>query len=172
MFALLVNRHVHSVYSLAYSITGSREDAEDITSDTFLKVWKSIRKYKKEFGFKTWLLTIAKNTAYDFTRKRKDAVFSQFENKEGQNYLTETLLSDEITATEEFIKNEDVEIVRHALTKLSPGYREVLELRYAEEMTFEEIATVLGKPMNTVKSQTRRGLIMRRKIIEDGSAPK
>jgi len=171
-FSTLVDRHMRSVYTLAYGITQSNADAEDITADTFLKAWKNIKKYKKEFAFKTWLLTIGRNTTLDFLRKRKHSVFSDFENESGENYFAETLTDNNaLSALEEFAVSENKKVVADALQKVSGTYREILTLRYGEDMTFEEIAALTGKPMNTVKSQVRRGLLVLKEAMGGGNAP-
>lgn len=171
-FSLLVSRHMRSVYILAYGITQSAADAEDVTSETFLKAWKNIKKYKKEYAFKTWLLTIARNTTLDFLRKRRAMVFSDFENEAGENYFVDSLTdTNSLSALEEFAISEDKTLVGKALEKLSPLYREILTLRYGEELTFEEMASLLDKPMNTVKSQARRALIALKQVVR-GNAPK
>ncbi len=172
-FSALVERHMRTVYGLAYGITQSGADAEDITAETFLKAWKNIKKYKKEFTFKTWILTIARNTTLDFLRKRKHMVFSDFENESGENYFSESLTDEgAVSALEEFSLAENKTVVEKAMQELSVTYREILTLRYGEDMTFEEIASLTGKPLNTVKSQVRRGLLALKETISRENAAK
>jgi RNA polymerase sigma-70 factor (ECF subfamily) len=162
---VLIQKHLNSVYSFVRSIVYSDTDAEDTTQETFVKLWKNIKKYKEGNNFKSWLLTIAKNTAYDFLRKRKNIPFSQFENDDGGNVLIDTLADTEASAIELIIFAENKETIKKALEHISPLYREVLLLRHGEDMTFEEIGKILHKPLNTVKSQHRRALIELRNII-------
>lgn len=164
-FGELVQRHSRSVYTLVYNITRSAAETEDISAETFVKVWKNLKKYKKEQAFKPWLLTIARNTALDYLRKKKHVLFSDFENAAGQNYFVDSLTDDEPSAFEEIIAKENREKILAALEKLSPSQREILQLRYGEDLTFEEIAEVLDKPMNTVKSQGRRALLALKALI-------
>ena len=164
-FAELVRRYFESVYAFAYRITRSQDTAEDVTQETFVKAWKNITRYKKEHNFKTWLFTIARNTAFDLARKRKLTALSEFEDDRGENILLSTTADSAPTPLDESILNEEAEQVRHMLGKLSPAHQEILHLRYGEELSFEEISLVTGKPLSTVKSQCRRALIELRQII-------
>jgi len=167
-FGQLVSRHMKSVYGLAMSITHSKVESEDITQDTFVKLWKNIKKYKNNNNpnnFKSWLLMITRNTAYDYIRKRKNPAFSEFDNAEGENILIDTLASAEPEAEELIVTEENRTMVVKALDTLTPAYREILALRYGQDLTFEEISAVVEKPLNTVKSQHRRALIKLRGVI-------
>jgi RNA polymerase sigma-70 factor (ECF subfamily) len=163
----LLNRFVGALYNFAYRLVSNKEDAEDIVQETFVKVWRSIGSYRHSYHFKQWLFTIARNTAIDHLRKRKNLAFSDFENSEGENALIDNLsdpgpLPDEVVAAA-----ETAHMLESLLEKLSPLYREVLILRYHHEFTFEEIAGILKKPVDTVKSQHRRGIIALRALFND-----
>jgi RNA polymerase sigma-70 factor (ECF subfamily) len=134
--------------------------------ETFFKVWKNLKKFRQGENFKTWIFTIARNTAIDFLRKRKEYVFSDFENAEGGNYVADTLTDPEPLPDALVETLEREKLLEELLSKISPQYREVLMLRYHEDLTFEEIGKVLDKPLDTVKSQHRRALIELRKIIK------
>jgi RNA polymerase sigma-70 factor (ECF subfamily) len=167
---LLIERHLSSVYSLARSLTNAHEEAEDIAQETFVKIWKNLGRYKKGNVFRSWLLTITRNTAYDYLRKKKNIAFSRFENEDGQNTFIDTLQSTEPEALEQLVAHDDAHMLRQVLETLSPAYREVLTLRYGEELTFDEIGKILDKSLNTVKSQHRRALIeLRKKITSFGA---
>ena len=88
---IIIRRHLKLVYNFAYRLTGRAQDSEDISQETFIKIWKNIKRYDQNQEFKTWLLAIAKNTAIDWLRKRKDFVFSDFETAEGKNSITDFL---------------------------------------------------------------------------------
>ena len=87
----LISRYLKPVYNFVYRISNSQQDAEDITQETFIKVWQKIKKYNPDKNFKTWLFTIARNTAVDWLRKKRNLVFSDFENSQGENYLENAL---------------------------------------------------------------------------------
>jgi RNA polymerase sigma-70 factor (ECF subfamily) len=165
-FGELTARHLKTVYSFAYRFVGNADAAEDIAQDTFLKAWKSLKKYRPETSkFKTWLLRIARNTAIDSLRKRKMIAFSAFENEAGVNTLAETIPDENLLPDALFANQQDAQKVAECVAQLSPKYREVLALYYTNHLTFDEIGTLLGKPTNTVKSQHRRGLIALRALL-------
>lgn len=163
-FATLVERHLRSVYSFALRSAG--DEAEDIAQDTFLKVWKNLEKYDpNQSQFRTWLMRIARNTVIDYLRKKKSFVFSDFEHDSKESSLSETPdvepLPDELVA-----RAHDEREVREVLEKLPPTYREVLLLRYMNQLSFEEISKILGEPSNTVRSRHRRALLQLRTLLE------
>ena len=173
--AILIDRHLKAVFNFTYRLVGKSEDAEDITQETFLKMWRNLKKYRQGENFKTWLFTIARNTAIDWLRKKKSFVFSDFsagsgsasggENGDDYNPFAETLTDTEPLPDEIFAKAEEKKFLENALTKLSPAHREVLLLHYGEYLTFDEIGKILDQPLNTVKSRHRRALIELREII-------
>jgi RNA polymerase sigma-70 factor (ECF subfamily) len=167
-FAFLVHRHLSAVYNFAYRF-GGRDEADDIAQETFFKVWKNLKKFHPDGNFKTWLFQIARNTTIDHMRKKRDLAFSKFENAEGENFLEETLADTEPLADEIFARAEKEKHLEKTIEKLSPIYREVLLLYYQNNFTFEEIAKILKKPLDTVKSQHRRALERLRKLL-GGSA--
>lgn len=161
----LLERHMKTVYS--FILRSVEDGVEDVVQDTFLKVWKNMRKYEpRRASFKTWLMRIARNTVIDAQRKKKYAVFSDLENEYGDNRILDTPdsgpLPDEILA-----QVRDAHEVTEVLQKLPPQYREVLLLRYMSQMTFEEVSSVLHEPQNTVRSRHRRGLARLRGLLED-----
>jgi RNA polymerase sigma-70 factor (ECF subfamily) len=170
-FSVLVGRYSRDVYGFTFFMAKNASDAEDITQETFVKVWKNVKKFKPEQRFKSWLLTIARNTTIDYIRKRRHAVFSDFDDEEGSNAIVETLADEERLADEIASIAESSEQTAEAVSKLPDIYRSVLALRYEGGLSFEEISKILKKPVNTVKSQHRRALIALRKIIIDDSAP-
>lgn len=171
-FEILVKEYLKPIYSFVYRYVESAQDAQDITQEVFVKVWRNLKKFDQEKSFKTWIFSIAKNAAIDFLRKKKPIPFSKFENEEGENMLVDTL-ADPITLPSELFKQADIaRMLTSAMKKLSPKYRMVLYLRYNDHFKFREIAESLGKPFHTVKSRHRRALILLKKILlESGKMP-
>ncbi len=161
--SILVDRYLKDVYNFLYKLTGDLQIAEDATQESFIKVWKSIGKYKRGNNFKNWLFRIARNTAIDHLRKRKEIPFSTFETEDG-NAFVDNLENDAPLAHEALQNSQDIEYAKKLLAELSPEYREVLVLRESSEMTFAEIGELLGKPLNTVKSQYHRALASLRRL--------
>jgi RNA polymerase sigma-70 factor (ECF subfamily) len=170
-FSVLVERYNRDVYGFAFFMAKDKSDAEDITQETFVKVWKNVKKFKPEQRFKSWLLAIARNTTIDYIRKRRHAVFSDFDDEEGSNAIVETLADEERLADEVAELAESAEQTTDAVKKLPDIYRSVLALRYEGGLSFEEISKILKKPVNTVKSQHRRALIALRTAMITDSAP-
>ncbi len=169
-FVELVNRYLKPVYNFSYRLCGNKNDAEEISQESFVKLWKNMKNFKQGQKFKTWLYTIVRNTTIDWMRKKKNISFSQFENEEGDNFFEDNLVGIEKTAHEIFEIGEQKAIIERLLNELTVQYREVLLLRYREGLDFEEIGKILKKSVNTVKSQHRRALLILRKKL--ANAPK
>ncbi|MDD5431032.1 MAG: RNA polymerase sigma factor [Candidatus Pacebacteria bacterium] len=162
---LVIERYFRAVYSFVYRLVGNKQDANDIAQEVFVKVWKNIKKYKTSQKFKAWLFAIAKNTSIDWLRKKKEEVFSEFENEDGESVLENNLIDPAPLADKIIARAEKAKSLEKLLEKLPINYRAVLVLKYEEGFTFEEIGEVLEKPLNTVKSQYRRALIALRGLL-------
>ena len=165
-FQELMRRNMRRAFDLAHSYARSEEDAEDIVQDSFFKSWRYLRRFDPSKRFSPWLLTIVRNTALDFLKKRRGIAFSALdaarEDANGQGdglAFSETLADAEPLADELFARAENAELVTRALETLHPDHRSALMLHYRDGMTFEEISIVVDAPMNTVKSWHRRSLI-------------
>lgn len=170
----LISRHIKLVYNFTYRISGSKEEANDITQETFVKIWKNLKKYDPEKKFTTWLLAIARNTSLDWLKKKKAVVFSDIDRTGEAGDGKKTSFEENISDTDPlpdaiFEKIEDGERLRDGLAKLPFHYRDVIVLHTYEGLTFAEIAEMTKKPLNTVKSNYRRGIELLRKVID---APK
>ena len=161
-FDQLVSRYLKLIYNFLYSMSKDREAADELTQETFLKVWKNLKKFQVDKNFKVWIYAIARNVLIDWFRKKKNINFSQLDFSE-DNLFEETLIDTEPLPPELFERQEIVEELNGALTEISPDYRMIILLHDKEDLTFEEIAEITKKPMNTVKSQYRRGILALRK---------
>lgn len=167
-FKKLVDRYTAPLYNFVARL-GSRADAPDVLQEVFLKAWKNISSFDGgKASFKTWIFTIAKNTATDFLRKKKSLLFSDMKisEEEDMNSFAENIPAEELLPPQALQKLEDAQFLNNLLQNLRPEYREILSLHYQEEMTFEEIGEILHKPQNTVKSQHRRAILELRKMLE------
>lgn len=164
---LLIQRYLRPIYSFVYRYVGNAQETEDITQEAFIKIWRNLKKFDRQKSFKTWIFTIAKNTAFDHLKKKKAILFSEFENEEGENTLTETLV-DPAPLPQELLERAGIaQMLNSAMEILSPKYRMVLFLRYNDHFNFREIAESLGESLNTVKSRHRRALIMLKKLLSE-----
>ncbi len=174
-FPILLKRHVDGIFNFTFRLTGSREEATDITQEASIKAWKNIDRFKVGEKWKTWVYAIARNTAIDHLRKKRSLVFSDIELANGENPTIDNKEDDLPLPDKVAMELEDKKLLTTALDALSPLYREVLYLYYYEDMTLQEIANLLDKPIDTVKSQHRRGVkLLRTKLLElipEKSAP-
>ena len=169
-FKELLNRHLKHVYNFIYRLCGNAEESKDITQDTFLKVWKNLKKYNPDFSFNTWIISIARNTTIDWLRKKRPLMFSDFDKDDEIKDFKDTIQDTEPLQDELFEREETKKKMEEILMQISIQKRTILLMHINEHMTFEEMAQILKKPMNTIKSQYRRALIELKKILD--SAPK
>lgn len=155
-----IKRYLKSVYNYALRMAGNKDEAEDITQEVFVKIWKNLGKFNPEKNSKSWIFTITRNTAVDWLRKRKNILFS-----EKEEYFKETVADIEPLPDEIFARKELGKELEEAMQKIRPDFREIILLHYTEELTFEEIAEITGKPLNTVKSHHLRTLSVLRKLL-------
>ncbi len=166
----LVRIHTRRVYSICYRFTNSQTEAQDITQEVFLRVFRSLRSYRSSEGsFTVWLNRLTRNLLIDHYRRSKldrateplEQQFPELEEKTSLDGRADALVAG----------REAGEILQAALQKLSPELREAVILRDLEELEYKEIAQVLRIPEGTVKSRLNRGraelarILRRRKIV-------
>lgn len=163
-FEQLLKSYLSAVYNFIFQMTRDRAVAEDLTQETFIKAWKHLARFDRKRSFKTWLFTIAKNTTYDFFKKKKTLPFSYFEDEEGKNRLDivseDTPLPDAI-----LVAVETSEELDQALQKIPEQYRTLLLLAYKEDFSLQEISDILATPYNTIKSRHQRALKSLKQVI-------
>lgn len=157
-FELLVHKNLKPVYNFLFRLTGGDKAlTDDLTQETWLKAWKNIQKFDREKNFKTWLFSIAKNSARDAWKKKKTLPFALFENSAGYNKLDE-MAEDKLLPDEILTQVESAKELEEKLKKLSKKHELVLLLRYRDDLSLAEIANTLDLPYNTIKSQHKRAL--------------
>jgi RNA polymerase sigma-70 factor, ECF subfamily len=164
-FEALVKKYLKPVYNFLYHFVSDREALDDITQETFIKAWKHIEKFDREKNFKVWIFSIAKNTAFDWLKKKKTIPFSTFTDDEGNNML-ENIGDDSIFPEELLNRKDSAKILEEKLKKIPDIYRVILVMHYKEDFSLQEIAKILGKPYNTIKSQHQRGLMKLKKLFQ------
>jgi RNA polymerase sigma-70 factor (ECF subfamily) len=159
----LVERHHRRIYNICYRFAGSADDAQDLTQDVFIKIYRTLGSFDTERGaFMTWVTTMTRNLLVDHFRKTKqdrmtDSLDSAPSEHEDALPLSEQIRDQSATPDARAQSSEVSEAVHQALQKLSPDLREALILRDLQDMDYREIATVLKVPEGTVKSRINRG---------------
>jgi RNA polymerase sigma-70 factor (ECF subfamily) len=162
-FTHLVNIYSQQVFTLAYRIVSSREEAEDIAQKVFLRVYKGIKNFRGDASFKSWLYTIVKNECYSHIKKKLPQMLSL--NGE-TDYLESTPSLYTFNSMEMTEKNIDFQLlVTKCLKKLPPKYNFILQLCFQEQLKYTEISEVLQIPLSTVKTHIRRALAALKKEI-------
>lgn len=157
-YAELLGRYKESVYFLLLKMVNNKDDAEDLTIEAFGKAFKNINQYTPNFAFSTWLFRIATNNCIDFIRKKKAVTLSldrAFTTGDGEE-MTMDVRSDTLDPEESMIRKQKNVLMRSLVDKLKPRYRVLIELRYFQELSYEEIADKLDLPLGTVKAQLFR----------------
>ena len=153
---ILIENNLKMIYSFVYKNVGDQSNAEDITQEVFVKVWKNLKKFDQKKDFKPWVFQIAKNTSIDFLRKKKSIPFSRFENEKGQNLLVDNIAAAPANLIE---KLSDKKTIASAVGKLNEKERNLINMRHEQGLSFREIAERLNESINTVKSRYRRALL-------------
>lgn len=162
----LIKRYLTPIFNYALSFVKDTALAEDITQEVFVKVWQKIKKFDSRYKFKNWLYTIAKNTCLDYLKKNKTINFSEL-NLVDDNLLFEDFIKEAgLSPHVELEMAQDAKMVNAAVDKLPEKYKETVKLHYHSGYKFREIAEILKKSIETVKSRNRRALIYLKKLIK------
>jgi RNA polymerase sigma-70 factor (ECF subfamily) len=157
-FTKLMEQYRQSVYFMILKMIHNRDDADDILMITFSKAFNNIQSYSEDFAFSTWLFKIASHNCIDFIRKKKLQITSLDGSQRDEEENTTPLhLPDKSEDPEEtIIKQQKALKLRAIVDKLSPKYRQLIEMRYFEELSYDEIAEKTDLPIGTVKAQLFR----------------
>ncbi|MCY1635883.1 RNA polymerase sigma factor [Marinifilum sp. D737] len=152
----LFKRYKDAIFFMLLKMVNNKNDAEDLTFEAFGKAFRNIRQYSPKYAFSTWLFKIASNNCIDFLRKKRGNTISIDGKDDAENERTITLESSGLNPEQEFVKKQKAKIMRNEVGKLKERYRRLIELRYFEEFSYEEIAQELKLPIGTVKAQLFR----------------
>jgi RNA polymerase sigma-70 factor (ECF subfamily) len=159
----IVQRYNRRIYNICYRFAGSADDAQDLTQEVFIKIFRTMSSYDMERGaFMTWVATVTRNLLVDHFRKSKqdrmtDSLDATPLEHEDAMPLSDKIEDKAMPADAHVQSRETKETVQRALQKLSPELREAVILRDLQDMDYREIATVLKVPEGTVKSRINRG---------------
>jgi RNA polymerase sigma-70 factor (ECF subfamily) len=159
----IVRSHNRRIYNICYRFTGSQDDAEDLTQEVFIRIYRTLKSYDLERGaFATWVTTMTRNLLVDHFRKSKqdrmtDSMDASPSSDEDAPTLGDQIRDDKPTPDASVATKETQLMVQQALQKLSPELREAVILRDLQDMDYRDIATTLKVPEGTVKSRINRG---------------
>ena len=159
----IVQRYHRRIYNICYRFAGSSDDAQDLTQEVFIKMYRTLNSYDVErAAFMTWVTTVTRNLLVDHFRKTKhdrmtDSLDAPVSEHEDAMPLSDRIEDSSLPPDARVQSRETQQTVHHALQKLSPELREAVILRDLQDMDYREIATVLRVPEGTVKSRINRG---------------
>src|SRR5580765_6146021 len=150
----IVRQHRRKVFNVAYKFVGKHDEAEDLTQDIFLKIFKALRTFDRRANFQTWLISISRNLCIDHyrsVRKERETMARDVDASELSP------VSRERSPLSQLEQVDLKQIIRQALAELPPALRQAVVLRDLQEFSYQEIADQLGLPEGTVKSRINRG---------------
>lgn len=157
-FEQLVVAYRDQVFRLALRMCGSEADADEVAQEAFLSAWKALPNFRGESQFSTWLYQLSTHAAIDLMRREKRQIAAAD--------ITEVSAADPAPSPQQQAEqSEQREIVRDAILQLAPEQREVVVLRFMEELSYEEIGAVLKLPSGTVKSRLNRAKAQLKEIL-------
>lgn len=160
--------YIDSLYSYAVVLSRNRVEAEDLVQETYVRAIEAFDRLRQDSNLKGWLFTILRNLWLNRVRKHRTG--PQIVDVDAEEHTAEQLAGNLPDAHQILESEEDAERVRRALGKLSPEFREILVLREYEDLSYQEIASVLGCPAGTVMSRLGRARARLRTILtEDAS---
>jgi RNA polymerase sigma-70 factor (ECF subfamily) len=162
-FTFLLDFYWNEVYGYMLKRTENETDTDDIVIETFAKAFDKISTYNPEFGFNTWLITIAKNVHIDMLRKKKSTLFLEITDEEDS--LANQVLDETPTIEDKLITEQNLSKLLQQIKQLKPAYQEVIQLRYFQEMTYQDMAEQLNEPLNNIKIKLLRAKKLLAEII-------
>jgi RNA polymerase sigma-70 factor (ECF subfamily) len=165
-FEVLVQRYKNPLTNFVYRFLGDHEACNDVVQETMIRFYRNKDSYKSIAKFSTWIYTIATNLAKtEYQRRRRRQIFSLSSyGEENENYE----IPDETNRPDVIIDSAIKEkIIQKALLKVSSAYREAVILRDIQELSYEEIAEIMGIEVGTVKSKINRGRLQLQKLLKD-----
>lgn len=165
-YADLMQRYKDSIYFMALKMVNNKEDAMDLTVETFAKAFEKLDKYQPEFAFSTWLFRVGTNNCIDFIRKKKlntQSINGMVDDDGDERPLQ--IKSDTLNPEEVSMKKEQTQTLKVLIDSLPSRYRNLIVLRYFDELSYEEIAEQLDLPLGTVKAQLFRARYLLGNIV-------
>ncbi len=167
-YAELMRFYREPIYLMLLRMTHDPIEADDLTIETFSKAFKQLNSYSPQNAFSTWLFSIASNSGIDFVRRRRlnTVPLSTMSVTNEDDHYEYPIPSGDANPEEVLIDHQRSTLLRQVVDQLKPRYRRIVEMRYFEELSYEEIAERLQLPLGTVKIQIRRARLLLSEIIK------
>lgn len=162
----LLRRYRDMIYFTILKMVSNKEDAEDLTIESFAKAFIHIEQYKPSYAFSTWLFKIATNNCIDYFR-RKNAKSKSNDRQDLEEGIDSLIDPQGIGPEKKLIKQQRKEFVVRIISQLNPAYEDLIRLRFFKEYSYEEIATELKIPIGTVKAKLYRAKTIISDLIKD-----
>ena len=168
----LVDRYGHRLFGFFYRLAGHRNDAEDLTQEVFVRVVRMVAAYKDDGRFEAWLFRIAANLARDRIRRSRRMPPRLLTDSDDSAEDPLLDVAHDASPAEPLERAEDVDRLNAALEQLPDAEREIIMLRHFSQLSFKEIADMLGLPLGTALARSHRGLLRLRGLMEASPARK
>lgn len=169
-FTKLMSVYKDNIYFLMLKMVNSKDDADDLTIEAFGKAFKRLNQYSPEYAFSTWLFKIASNNGIDFLRRRKKArtisMDEGFLGGEDEDDNRMDFDAEVLDPEQNLMRGQRIEEMHRIVEQLKPKYRQLVDMRYFQEMSYEEVAEQLGLPLGTVKAQLFRARELMYEILK------
>ncbi|MFA7682515.1 MAG: sigma-70 family RNA polymerase sigma factor [Candidatus Peribacteraceae bacterium] len=155
-FSQLMERYAPQLIAYARRLTGNDADAQDIAQETFVRLYQNMEKLDFSQPLKPWLYRVCTNLCRNLAKRKRSTLFSELENDDDSPSFIESLQDNEPTPAEALLRSVRAQTVRQAIAALPQKYQVVTTLFYWEGLSYEEIASVLSLPLNTVRTHLKR----------------
>lgn len=169
-YRILVQRYERPIYSLIHRLVPSSEDVRDLTQETFVKIFRSLDQFDMSRSFSSWVFKIASNQTIDFLRRRRLKTVSMEPNEQTERRPLQ-IEDDRPRPDENLATTSRREHLESLMRQLAPHYRLVVELRYGQERSYDEIAEILDLPLGTVKARLHRAHHQLRAWLDGAELP-
>ena len=169
-YTTLLDRYRYSVYTTLFKMVRDHTEAEDLTMEAFGKAFRKLPTYAPHYAFSTWLFKIAVNNCIDHVRRKRLPVVQAGDTFDESFDLVSLAKSYDRTPEEEMVRQECIEMTRILLSQLGEKYRRMIELRFYDELSYDEIAQEMDVPLGTVKAQLHRAKELMYQMIQQPGA--
>jgi len=166
-YRALLLRYERAVYNICFKMVRDKEEARDLAQEAFMKVFAILDRYNPQFAFSNWLLKITSNLCIDAMRKRRVETFPMDEPiSSAKGDLERQYPSPNAGPDKTLLDKERMKLLHRAIERLPDHYRIMIVLRHQQDLSYEEIATVLELPLGTVKARIHRAREMLKHMLE------